>query len=290
MLGYPVTDQHIPPIPGCRIVISRGRCYLNTNIPRLKSGGQSNLMPASKEEFKVILDGLDARLAQAGLRVHVGSLPIVRLDLFANAVLPRPLHDYKVMFDTLNVPRRISVRYPNSYYFSNASRVDIIYGKDAQIKEIADTAVLLPGNVVRMETRYKNAKVVHALGIRTADDLLEQYERVQNAFIAHMDNVLSIGRGLPSAIDLDDLDQLLNSRSLVEKALYAKAVLAKFGTLDNLRITLRQTGKTRNQINRAIKTVKDGLRQPLKTEKVNVSDLKKELFEGLVKGLKGEGM
>lgn len=276
----------------CYIRSDNGYLYVQLSLPKWKSGGHGNVWPATKDEARQIFRELNASLAGIGIDTDVFRAAVVRLDIYANGATAYGYQDFKPLLDTVTIPRRTRVAYPDSVRFGSSHRTDIIYDKRAQQVSAGEDVSQLPPNLMRWEYRLlKRAAVATTTGVTTVEDLFTKWEAIRRLYIANLRAALRYDETLTGRRMLQgDIAELVQHRAEVERALYAKLVVGHAGSIDGVKAVLRQSGATRLQVYRLARTILDGLAYPLPGETVTLNDLKIELYTKLVEGLGGEPM
>ena len=286
MNGRPVYATRIRYNGGhIQLTSANGYCYLNVSLPRVKSYGGSNLIPVTKAEFSVMIQRLQDKLYEIGIVTSLREARVCRFDLFANAATRYTFQDFRPLFDTLYIARRSRVVYAGSYTFRNTQREDQIYDKRAQMEDTGVDTTIVPAQCLRFETRLLLSASVRTLGVHTVADLERRWDLIEAWFIDHIKTVLRYSDNLPQTVELGDVAAIVDHPHQAKQALFARAVLAQTGGVDELRHMLKQRRCHRKKIQRFVDKVVDGLQFPLANDRVSINDLKRELCTRLLESL-----
>ncbi len=289
-VGIPAQLPHLKYCPSSKLYYvrgSRGFIYVQLHLPKWKSRGGWNVWPATKDEAWQIFQELQGRLKSIGIVTDIFKAAVVRLDIFSNGVTEYSYQDFKPLLDTLDIPRRRRVIYPDSIRFESGRRVDIIYDKREQQSASGYSAELLPPNLIRWEYRLLQKDAVSSTtGVDILEDLFTEWEAIEELYIRNLKAALRYDEVSPGQIMLSkDIAFLVKNRHQVSRALYSKRVLEETGDIGSLRTILKQNGTTRLQAYRLVQTVLDGLQYPIPSDSVSINALKMELYNKLVQGL-----
>lgn len=267
-----------------------GHLYVQLSLPTWKSRGGGNVWPVTKDEARQIFQELQACLNSSGIGTDIFRAVVVRLDIFSNAMTDHSYSDFKPLLDSLVIPRRTRVVYPESVRFENGSRVDIIYDKQAQQASNGYNVEQLPPNLIRWEFRLMVQDAVRAVtGVTTLEDLLTRWDALQELYVANLKAALRYDEDMAGQVALaEDIAYLVQNRAQVSRALYSHFVVEQTGSIDGIKAILRDTGATRQQIYRETMALLEGLAYPIPSERVSLNDLRAELYQKLIQGL-GQG-
>ncbi|MHB8157112.1 MAG: hypothetical protein ACYDEQ_06925 [Desulfocucumaceae bacterium] len=266
--------------PGFELYAANGYVYLKIGLPRLFTKGANNLVSLTKKQARQVFTDLQQELDRLGLVVDLEKAEVKRLDIFSNAATRHRYQDFIPLLDLLHLPRREKMIYTDGYYLLNTQRTDVFYDKGSQSSK--DN---LPANLIRAEFRFMTRKAVLSVGIRTAGDLFTKWDQLREWYISHLKKVLRYDEDMPGVLNLDDLDTLLGGKKQVQNALFAQAVLKRAGTIEELRKVLRERRVNKDKARRFVDAVIDGLQFSINQEVVSINDLRRELYNELLRGL-----
>jgi hypothetical protein len=199
-------------------------------------------------------------------------LKLVRLDMAINSQMTFPIQFYAPLFQSLKGKRMISKEYPSSYYFSNNQREINFYDKTEEVNQRGEDIPIDP-RLMRGELRAKKTDSISRMyrfnDLATmlncgAEYRLTKYkENLTNQIFAEGNRTdqLSIF-SLDYERELEVLKmykQKYNRNAILEWMAdnSLDVIIAKFGSLENLRMCLVDAGYDKKYTFKVIRGMKE---------------------------------
>lgn len=147
---------------------------VSLSVPKFHHG--DNVRPVDRADAVAVMHGLEAELAEAGLRTNINRAIVSRLDCAATVEASEPFVSYRPVFDLLEAQRSSKRDYGTTYLWHNGQQEYCVYDKREELRRTGQPTIGLPDNLLRLEHRLLNASKVRAsTGIVTVADLLKEY-------------------------------------------------------------------------------------------------------------------
>jgi hypothetical protein len=249
-------------------------------------------------EIQQVWDFVREEMKDAGILIPPDNeLKLVRLDMAINSQMAFPIQFYAPLFQSLKGKRMISKEYPSSYYFSNNQREINFYDKTEEVTQRGEDIPIDP-RLMRGELR---AKKTDSIGRMYRFNDLETMLKSGGEY-----RLTKYKQSLVSQIFADGnrVDQLSffsldYARELEVLKMYKErynrnailewmadnsldVIIAKFGSLENLRMCLVDAGYEKKYTFKVIRGIKERMQfasffQTINKEE-NLTNLYNEVF------------
>jgi len=224
-------------------------------------------------EIQQVWDFVREEMKDAGILIPPDNeLKLVRLDMAINSQMAFPIQFYAPLFQSLKGKRMISKEYPSSYYFSNNQREINFYDKTEEVTQRGEDIPIDP-RLMRGELRAKKTDSIGRMyRFNDLETMLKcggQYrltkykENLTNQIFAEGNRVDQLSFfSLDYARELEVLKmykQKYNRNAILEWMAdnSLDVIIAKFGSLENLRMCLVDAGYEKKYTFRVIRGMKE---------------------------------